>query len=324
MDCLINEINESCIDTHNDRMYCINNYKLLHPITFSIPEEKIINYIPEKTKLLSSLIPGKNETYIYNTESVYYQEYRKSMFATTTKKGGWDCMRHYEIIANGSIPYFIDIEQCPPNTMALFPKNLVIEGKLLYDKFKNKNINELTSDDMNEYNELAIKFLEYTKENLSTKKMAEYMLQKTNNKNVKKILYLSGSVYEDYLRCLTLHGFKEVFGSNCHDFPKIPHLYKSTYINYSYLHGKGITYTNLLENSFHNDELDKTIEYDIKNKAYDIVIYGSYHRGMPYYDLIYEIYKPCEIILLCGEDIHDCNYNYFLQKGHNLFIRELT
>lgn len=289
---------------HIDNLwYYINNEtNLLNPITFSIPEEKIINYIPDKTKILSSLIPGKNETYIYNTESEYYEEYRQSMFATTRKKAGWDCMRHYEIIANGSIPYFPDIEQCPPNTMALFPKNLVIEGNLLYDKFKNKNMNELTSDDMNEYNELAIKILEYTKENLSTKKMAEYMLQKTNNKNVKKILYLSSSTFPDYLRCVTLHGFKEIFGSNCHDVPKIPHLYKSTDINYSLLYGKGISYTDLLENSFHNDELDKIIEDDIKNKAYDIVIYGSYHRGMPYYDLVSQYYEANKIILMCGED----------------------
>jgi hypothetical protein len=94
-------------------------------------------------------------------------------------------------------------------------------------------------------------------------------------------------------------------------------------INYSQLYGKGITYTNLLDPSLHNDELDATIVENIKNKYYDIVIYGSYHRGMPHYDLICQIYKPNEIILLCGEDIHKCNYNTFLKKGHSLFVREI-
>jgi hypothetical protein len=34
-------------------------------------------------------------------------------------------------------------------------------------------------------------------------------------------------------------------------------------------------------------------------------------------------YNPEDIILLCGEDIHDCNYKEFLDKGHWVFVREL-
>jgi hypothetical protein len=112
-------------------------------------------------------------------------------------------------------------------------------------------------------------------------------------------------------------------GINCHDYPKIPHIYKSTDINYYNLYGKGISYTNLLEQSLHNNDLDNTIEKDIINKKYDIIIYGSYHRGMPYYDLVCEVYKPNEIILLCGQDIHICCYNEFVNRGHMVFVREL-
>ena len=88
---------------------------------------------------MSSLIPGDTKTYIYNNETDYYNEYKQSFFAITKKKGGWDCMRHYEILANGTIPYFLNIEACPPNTMALLPKDLIMEGNLLYDKLKNKD-----------------------------------------------------------------------------------------------------------------------------------------------------------------------------------------
>ena len=90
---------------------------MLHPITFSIPEEKIVTSIPLKTKILSNIIPNFTLKYDYNTEKDYYNEYRSSYFATTMKKCGWDCMRHYEILANGCIPFFIDIEQCPKYTM---------------------------------------------------------------------------------------------------------------------------------------------------------------------------------------------------------------
>jgi len=295
---------------------------MLHPINFSIPKEKVCETHYVKTKLLSDLIPGNVSTYIYNTEEEYYNEYKKSYFALTKIKAGWDCMRHYEILANGCIPYFIDIEKCPKNTMTLLPKDLLIEGNHLYDKIKDKN--ELHEEDLIEYDRLRGQLLEHTKAYLTTDKIAEYVLQKTCFENVKKVLYLSANVHPDYLRCVTLHGFKTLFGSDCHDYPKVPHIYKSETIDYKSLYGKGITYTNLLEPSMHNEMLDATIVEDIKNKYYDIVIYGSYHRGMPYYELISTIHKPNEIILLCGEDLHDCNYNYYVQKGHAVFVRELN
>jgi hypothetical protein len=62
------------------------------------------------------------------------------------------------------------------------------------------------------------------------------------------------------------------------------------------------------------------MSFDLKEQA---AIYGSYHRGMPYYDLITGIYNPNEIILLCGEDLHCCNYNNYLKNGHFVFVREL-
>ena len=297
----------------------------MFPINFSIPKEKICNEYTEKTKILSDLIPGYLHTYIYNTEEDYYNEYKKSYFAVTKLKGGWDCMRHYEILANGCIPYFLNIEECPKNTMVLLPKELLLEAIILYDKkFKNKNMNEITEEDNNEYNILQNKLLEYTKNNLTTEKMVEYILKKTNHENVSNILYLSGNTAPDYLRCITLHGFKTVFGEHCHDYPKIPHVYKSDSIHYTNLYGKGMTYTNLLEQNARNDNLDNTIIEDIKNKYYDIVIYGSYHRGMPYYDVITERYNSNQIILIYGEDEHSCNHNYFVEKGHHVFARELS
>ena len=83
-----------------------------------------------------------------------------------------------------------------------------------------------------------------------------------------------------------------------------------------------MTYTNLLEPNLHNDLLDTRIEEDIKNKYYDIVIYGSYHRGMPYYDLVCSTYLRNEIILFCGEDFHKCNCMHWKNSGHTVFVRE--
>jgi hypothetical protein len=298
---------------------------MLFPITFSIPESKIVsleNDNVKKTKFLSSIIPGKLETYIYNSEEDYYNEYKESIFAITTKKGGWDCLRHYEIMANGCIPYFPNIENCPEYTMALLPKNLIRQGNMLCEKIIRNENNEITEEDKNKCNILIKELINYTKEYLTCKKMAEYILKKTNKKNIKKILYLSGDPDPDYLKSLTLIGFKELLGKECHDYPKIEHIYKNDIIDYKKLYGKGFTYSNILDNELHNNEYDKNIEEYILNKKYDLIIYGSYIRGIPYYDLIETIYEPNKIIMLCGED-KLCNYRELFEKGFNIFVREL-
>ena len=42
---------------------------------------------------------------------------------------GWDALRHYEILASGSVPFFTDIEKCPPLCLEKFPKELCIKAK---------------------------------------------------------------------------------------------------------------------------------------------------------------------------------------------------
>ena len=86
----------------------------IKPISFAIPKSKILKEIDYNPKnILAPLIPGKLNTYIYDNENSYYEMYKKSIFALTYKKAGWDCLRHYEILMNGCIPLFLDIENCP-------------------------------------------------------------------------------------------------------------------------------------------------------------------------------------------------------------------
>jgi hypothetical protein len=294
---------------------------MLHPITFSFPEEKISSDIPLKTKILSNLIPGKISTYIYSTEVDYYNEYRSSYFAITTKKGGWDCLRHYEIIANRCLPVFPNIEKCPPLTMALLPKDLIIESNTLYDTVRLKKLMELTDDFKSSYLQLVEKMINILKSTLTTSSMASYIFRNSGISPT-NILFLSGQTSPDYLRCLTLHGMKSILGARCHDYPKIPHIYKGQ-SGYNILYGKGITYSNLLESSERDDRNDLAIVEKIKSYYFDLIVYGSYHRGMPFLDVVNESYSPNQIILLCGEDDHVCNYNEWVRKGYVVFVREL-
>ena len=108
-----------------------DNIKNVYPINFAIPKEKIIHTInPKPLNVLAPLIPGKKSAYIYKREQDYYQKYQDSIFALTYKKIGWDSLRHYEILMNGCIPLFLDIDKCPEKILTNFPK------KILFDIFK--------------------------------------------------------------------------------------------------------------------------------------------------------------------------------------------
>lgn len=307
---------------NNNNKQSKNNSKddLIHPITFSIPKEKIVRDISKKERMLASIIPGDVDTYIYNDEKEYYHGYQISMFAKTHIKSGWDCMRHYEIMANGCIPYFPGIEDCPEKTMYLFPKDLIKRGNELYSKYGDKKIEDLSNNDIIECNILIYEILNYVREKLTTECIAKYVLEKSNHEKVSNILFLSGDILCDYLKTLSLNGFKQLFNTKCHDYPKNKNIYEGEIGDY----GKGFSYSGLIPHEYHDDKLDMTVEEDIKNKKYDLIIYGSYHRGMPHYELVQEHYAPENIVLLCGEDIHNCDYSKYTNKGHHVFVRELV
>ena len=108
-------------------------YKNIFPINFAIPAEKIIKNTKNETKfILSPLIPGKIDTYQYEEETKYFEMYQSSLFSLTYKKTGWDCLRHYEILASGSIPLFLDLEKCPEDTCTTLPKN---DLRKIYNEF---------------------------------------------------------------------------------------------------------------------------------------------------------------------------------------------
>jgi len=139
------------------------------PISFAIPKEKITLENFSKKRYLAKIIPGIIETYIYEEENDYYCGYRESFFGLTKQKGGWDCLRHYEILANNCIPYFPDLESCPINTMTNFPKELVLKANKLYEL-------GIEGWDENQWNSLRVLLLNYTLENLTTESLANYVL----------------------------------------------------------------------------------------------------------------------------------------------------
>lgn len=279
----------------------------VHPISFSIPESKIVDHVPAKKMLFAHIVPGDVSTYVYSDELSYYDGYRQSIFGRTCKKAGWDCLRHYEILANGCIPWFDKLNECPPNTMTHFPKQLVLEA--------------MQSESPESY---IPQLLEYTRKHLTTRAMAQYIFDTVGCPTPKRVLFLSSKPAPDYLRCLTLIGMKEILGEKCVDSVHIPHIYED-YPTPTSLYGRGMSYTRILPVS---SKSPLVLLSELKEKAFDLIVYGSIHRGMPYWDIVSKHYNPNEIILLCGEDCdpksetHACHLIDGANVEFHAFIRE--
>ena len=131
--------------------------------------------------------------------------YSNSIFAITNKKLGWDCLRHYEILMNGCIPFFFNIKDCPKSILQTLPKDRLSQiyssfhGVLrlyfpfkIYKKkflsfkkilsyipnmFKNKSASAFLKENPNIL-EIKNELLNFTQQNLTTEILAKYVLNK--------------------------------------------------------------------------------------------------------------------------------------------------
>lgn len=296
------------------------------PIQFCLDQSKFLPLRPVETKkhAFSPLIPGDTTTYIYDTEEDYMNHYADCYYAFTWRKAGWDCMRHLEIIAAGSVPYFKDLAECPANIMTKFPKALVLEAMHL------PGVNETGIDftlfNKHRYNELRRRIYNHAREHLTCASMATYVLDQVLlpwSVGV-RVLYLSDCDKPDYMRCQLLIGLKRLLGIDCVDVLKIPHIYQSYTGDVTQLYGKGMGYTRVIENDPYIERGRHYINRQIERGYFDLVIFGSMHRiSHATCRHVRRYYDPSKIIYVCGEDYHDITQCMtHIKDNSTLFLRE--
>jgi len=330
----------------------INNNSVF-PLSFSIPDECVVEEIPEKTCLLASLIPGDMSTYIFNKyqEKEYNDMYRQSRFAITKMKGGWDCLRHYEILMNGCIPLFENLKDCPKYTLTTYPKELNDQA---YELFNNWIENE---ECINKYNILCSKFLEHTRKNCTTSACAKYFLKNIKNGDkIKNILLLTCHHGNNYNRESLWIGLKRYIKSIdgvAVEYEKLPFLYDDfdSFSENKYYGNNCYTFPKRLQkdDDYHMSEAE--IIEKINNNFWDLIIYGKVGPDefctFPFYDIVKSKYNKNKIAFVYGGDeifnlkITDCHsyhinmfnryiyykpysdyLNYYKQFG-SCFVREL-
>jgi hypothetical protein len=126
------------------------------PIQFSFPTMKLKPSVKKERKLAHS-DPRDKKTYTFEKEYEYYHDYQYSKFAITMQKAGWDALRHYEIIANGCIPLFINLPNAPRYCMYRFPKALLTKILFFYE-FDTKWLDKMYDEYANDLHEHFMKF----------------------------------------------------------------------------------------------------------------------------------------------------------------------
>lgn len=297
----------------------------IRPISFAIPACKIVSHVPEKSQLLSIIdptvtVPGRR-SYDFSKEEDYYAEYRKSWFARTCKKAGWDCMRHYEIIANGCLPLFRDIETCPADALRTFPRELCMRAIELYRRtmadFNAKAEQEATS--------LIREFLDYARTHLTTEALAQRVLDEWDVKDGEKVLFIAPNLYPDYQRDVLLHGMKTLKGKDCVEVANIPFMYSDYAGDVTKLYGRGMTYTRNLDPALRNVQSLEKVMQDVRDARFQLIIYGSCHRSMLNFREICLHGQGAYCMVVCGEDSdneHVCDPNWFRARKAEFYQRE--
>lgn len=342
------------------RVYKEHLLRNIHPHSYCIPDEWVIPEIDieRKTAMVSNNVPlpgqEKNKPYpfTYEEQDKYHQTYQCAYFANTKKKGGWDCLRHYEILANGCIPLFENLEACPSHTMTPFPKELIREAtqQLRPPQLRPQQLQpDINSPppDTTEYLKYARLLLDYTRTHLTTSVQARSFLdtmQTKTGKPIHHVLMLGCHPDIHYTRELLWIGLTremERRRGTTTEYPPQTHLYEDYPRDKNQLYGRGFTYACRLPPKTGPGPTYDEIQNNIQKKFYDLILYGKigpdeFHEGtiprLPYWQEVFQHYNQNQIVFLYGGDemndlTQDNRYHDHLMRHAaygQCFVRELN
>jgi hypothetical protein len=297
----------------------------LYPISFCLPRQKVRPFRAKaKTKPLSFIVPGDRKTFVFTDEESYINEYQTSRFARTWKKGGWDCVRHLEIMTASALPLFENIEACPRYTMAHYPKEMFREINGKWEKMNDADFDQWLE-----------KMYGWFTDHLVSDKMVDYMLRMTNNEGAESVLFVDEVLgrYTDCQSAMILGGLKNKFGKRCElafpadvmyhsrPLPVYPKWWKTNFNIYQVLDDAA--------RSPNEDSPDiARIRANIRQRKYDVIVYGSITRSTSLFNLAADHYPKERLWCINGEDdIHNipaATFRKKLDRSLHNFVRRNT
>lgn len=332
--------------------------KLLAHLSGEVEKQELDRYNMTKTRDFAPVIPGNKKTYTFTSEDSYYKSYATAYFGITMKKAGWDCLRHYEIIAAGSIPYFLNLAKVPHNTMHDFPFSMVQEAMKLPGVPFQEEVIEVIRDGSTEhlkidkaifnetrYHELLYKMMAHSIQHLTWKAKAQYMLSSIQKYypclTDPRILMITPPTCE-YMSCAIFGGLYDRLGSS-----RMSSLFGPKYELFETLspgdtnkmYGRGFSYSRVFSDPWNVTQMDALTKQRLKDGFFNMIVFtngGNMYcdKGKYFYwemsnvDILNNYQKQFNplVVLVDGNDISGC-HKFFSADEHPLehhahFIRE--
>jgi len=287
------------------------------PISFSIPN-LVSDIGAKKVRAVSEVIPGS--PYSFSDYDEYLKQYQESMVGITHRKAGWDCFRHVEILAAGSLPYMLDSDLIPPYSMVHYPKNLIDSVTEQLESRSGIPV-VINAQDL-------IGFLESS---LTCRSMAKYIFRVSGLQDATRVLFVDENLGKmaDYLSLFTLIGMKQLCGDNCSVLFPVPYVYTDWEGDSNLLYGRGFGYTRILEASTRgaNEFTNESIDLDgISELEFDAVVVGNITRNRELARDLLSRFPAEKTIWIHGEDTPPltAETEFLLNSGVNVFVRAIN
>ena len=145
------------------------------PLSYCIPKSQVVTTPVLKLKKDQFVAMPNHKPYQFRSEDEYNKNYQKSMFALTRRKNGWDCLRHYEIVANGCLPVFYEHKEIPDRVMTTWNRSMLQDAYKLMWETNSKPLWMKQS-----YRDLTEEFTNQMLKRQTTEAAFEYILSHTN------------------------------------------------------------------------------------------------------------------------------------------------
>ena len=264
------------------------------PLSFSYPHPWKHHEDPP-TQVLSPIVPGFPYSFVDHDE--YMRCYNTASLGITHRKAGWDCFRHVEILASGSVPLMIDAADIPRYSMIHYPKRalaLVADQALKYGGVPDETTRAW--------------FQRYFQQHLTTRAMAQYILAVTGSADAESVFFVDQQHpgISDYQSTLTLIGLKEIYGPACRPLYPAPWIYEDWAGDTSHLYGRGFGYTRVLPADARSAAESVCLATNTPTTTSDIepdlVVIGSVSRNLAHARELLADQSPARTIWIHSED----------------------
>eukprot|EP00667_Euglena_gracilis_P003246 EG_transcript_3261 len=260
---------------------------------------------------------------VYDTanEGKYLAQYARAQCVRTTRKAGWDCLRHLEIMATGAIPVYQRQGAEPIDELTMYH-----HPKECFDEF-----DRAAGAPQEQVDRLREDLWKYFTRHLTCDAELQFVMRAVDYDPCRDVpaLYLDSYLAKDidYQSNSFFDGLRDLLGPNLDVWQEPHYLYNNWNGEQHTLYGNGLGYALAIDSRLHSNGVPDHVVLDrVRKGYYKLVIYGSITRSLPFWNEVSAALPPDRIWAVDGEDVPPGNEMFFREGKHHrstVFVREM-